>query len=92
LSAEQSKATACRTIWLWQLTSGKMRGKLVSCRSLLAGSQGLLTGPGKQGGSKVRMWLLLILFVCLAGALYLGLGTPGFGEKTAALVSELEDL
>jgi len=38
------------------------------------------------------MWLLLILFVCLAGALYLGFGKPDFGEKTAALVSELEDL
>ena len=40
----------------------------------------------------MRMWLLLILLVCLAGALYLGYGAPEFGEKTAALVSELEDM
>lgn len=40
----------------------------------------------------MRIWLLLILFVCLVGALYMGLGTPEYGEKTASLVSELESL
>jgi len=40
----------------------------------------------------MRMWLLLILLVSLACAAYLGFGTPDFGEKTAALVSELEDM
>jgi hypothetical protein len=40
----------------------------------------------------MRTWLLLVVFVCLAGALYLGFGTPEYGEKTADLVSELENL
>jgi len=40
----------------------------------------------------MKIWLLLIVFVCLAGALYLGFGTPEYGEKTASLVTELEGL
>jgi len=51
-----------------------------------------LPGAGRKGESGMRMWLLLILFVCLAGALYLGFGQPRFGENTAALISELEDM
>ena len=40
----------------------------------------------------MRMWLLLILLACLAAALYLGFGTPDYGERSAELVKELENL
>lgn len=51
-----------------------------------------LPACGDKGDSKMRMWLLLILLACLAGALYLGFGQPEYGEKTAELLSELENL
>ena len=65
---------------------------LVGHTGLKGFRRSLLAGFGHQGESKMRMWLLLMLLVSLAGALYLGFGSPGFGEKTAALVSELEDM
>ena len=40
----------------------------------------------------MRIWLLLILFICLACALYLDFGSSEYSEKAAELVSELEDL
>jgi len=40
----------------------------------------------------MRIWLMLVLLVCLACALYLGFGTPEYSKKTAELVSELESL
>jgi len=40
----------------------------------------------------MRMWLLLILLVCLACALYLGYGSSRYAERTAELVSELENM
>ena len=40
----------------------------------------------------MRMWLLLILLVCLACALYLGFGTSTYAEKTADLVSKLDKM
>jgi len=40
----------------------------------------------------MRLWLLMILFVSLAGALYLGFGTSDYAEKSSELVSQLEDL
>lgn len=39
----------------------------------------------------MRIWLLLLLFVVLAGSFYLGFGSPAYGEKTAELVAGLED-
>jgi len=40
----------------------------------------------------MRLWLLMILLAVLAGALYLGFGTSRYAEKTAEIVSQLEDL
>lgn len=40
----------------------------------------------------MRMWLLMILFVSLAGALYLGFGTAEYAEKSAEITSKLEGL
>lgn len=40
----------------------------------------------------MRMWLLLVLFVCLSAALYLGFGTSDYAERSAELVSQLESL
>lgn len=40
----------------------------------------------------MRLWLLLILFVCLSAALYLGFGTPEYGERSTELVNTLENL
>jgi hypothetical protein len=34
----------------------------------------------------------MALFIVLAGALYLGFGTAHYAEKTAEIVSKLEDL
>lgn len=45
-----------------------------------------------KGESNMRLWLLMALFVALAGALYLGFGTTHYAEKTAEIVSQLEDL
>jgi len=39
----------------------------------------------------MRIWLLLLLFVVLAGSLYLGFGTPDYGAKSAELVATLEE-
>ena len=39
----------------------------------------------------MRIWLLLLLFVVLAGSFYLGFGTPDYGEKAATLMADLED-
>lgn len=47
---------------------------------------------GNKGEYEMRMWLLLLLFVCLASALYLGFGSSGYGEKSAELVSQLENM
>jgi len=40
----------------------------------------------------MRLWLLMILLVSLAAALYLGFGTSDYAEKSAELVSQLEGL
>lgn len=40
----------------------------------------------------MRIWLLLILFACLSAALYLGFGTSEHAERSAELVSKLENL
>ena len=40
----------------------------------------------------MRMWLLMILFVSLAGALYLGFGTSEYAEKSAEIMSQLEGM
>ncbi len=40
----------------------------------------------------MRTWLLLLLLVCVASALYLGFGTPEYGEKSAQVIAELERL
>jgi len=40
----------------------------------------------------MRLWLLIILLAVLAGALYLGFGTSHYAEKTAEIVSKLENL
>jgi len=40
----------------------------------------------------MRLWLLLALLIILSGALYLGFGTVHYAEKTAEIVSQLEDL
>ena len=50
------------------------------------------TGHWPVTGNDMRMWLLLILLMCLAGALYLGFGTPEYGQRSAELVKELEGL
>jgi len=42
-------------------------------------------------GKDVRIWLLLLLFVVLAGSFYLGFGSPEYGEKTGDLVASLEN-
>jgi hypothetical protein len=47
---------------------------------------------GAEEDVAMRTWLLLILLICLGCALYLGFGTPHYGEKTAELISELEDM
>ncbi len=39
----------------------------------------------------MRVWLLLILFVCLSAALYLGFGSPNYEERTHEILSQLED-
>lgn len=41
-------------------------------------------------GKDMRIWLLLLLFVVLAGSFYLGFGSPEYGEKAAELVAGLE--
>ena len=59
-----------------------------------AQNQGLLqnqVSPDSRG-SKMRMWLLFVLFVCLSGALYLSFGTPEYSEKASELVGQLEDM
>lgn len=40
----------------------------------------------------MRMWLLLILLVCLAGALLVGNGSSGYEEKSEKIISQMEDL
>jgi hypothetical protein len=45
-----------------------------------------------QGEFKMRIWLLLMLFACLASALLLGFGSPAYGEKSAEIVATLESL
>jgi hypothetical protein len=42
-------------------------------------------------GKDMRIWLLLFLFVVLAGSFYLGFGTHEYGEKSAELVAALEE-
>ena len=42
-------------------------------------------------GKDMRIWLLLFLFVVLAGSFYLGFGSPEYGEKTAEMVATLEE-
>ena len=49
-------------------------------------------GTGSTRGKVMRVWLLLVLFVCLAGALYLGFGSPSYEEKSAELITQLEDM
>jgi len=57
------------------------------CKELERDFEKVLTG-----GLDMRLWLLMILFVSLAGALYLGFGTSDYAEKSSELVSQLEDL
>jgi len=45
-----------------------------------------------NGEANMRLWLLMVLFAILAGALYLGFGTAHYAEKTTEIVSKLEDL
>lgn len=40
----------------------------------------------------MRMWLLLVLFVCLAGALLVGFGSSSYEEKSAEIIAHIEDL
>ncbi|MEJ8568663.1 hypothetical protein [Elongatibacter sediminis] len=40
----------------------------------------------------MRMWLLLILLVCVSGALYLGFGSHEYSERSSEIVSQLENL
>ena len=46
----------------------------------------------EKGEIEMRMWLLLILLICLASALYLGFGTSGYSKRSAEIVSQLEDM
>ena len=39
----------------------------------------------------MRLWLLFILFVAVACALYMGFGSPEYGEKAAEIFAEIED-
>jgi hypothetical protein len=38
------------------------------------------------------MWLLLILLVCLSGALYLEFGSSEYRDKSSELIAELENM
>ena len=53
---------------------------------------GVRGGKVSTRGLTMRLWLLMILFVCLAGALYLGFGTSGYAEKSAEIANQLEEL
>lgn len=51
-----------------------------------------VAGFAQKRGNTMRMWLLLILLVCVSGALYLGFGSHEYSERSSEIVSQLENL